>query len=113
MPRFALGVTLISGIMKVINPVTQAPPLYSDPGDFRSDGFLGKCCSNALYSRPPIEGVAKFKGSAELAKIANDEKAGLVNNRHPQGFLSTVGSLPMNDIDATLKELDRVPAISE
>jgi predicted TIM-barrel fold metal-dependent hydrolase len=56
---------------------------------------------------PPIEAVAGFKDSAELAKIANNEMAELVS-KYPQRFIAAVGSLPMNNVDAAIKELDRV-----
>ena len=56
---------------------------------------------------PPIEAVAEFKDSAELAKIANNEMAELVS-KYPQRFIAAVGSLPMNNVDAAIKELDRV-----
>jgi aminocarboxymuconate-semialdehyde decarboxylase len=56
---------------------------------------------------PPIEAIAGPKESAELARIANDEMAELVS-KHPQRFIAAVGSLPMNNVEAALKELDRV-----
>lgn len=56
---------------------------------------------------PPIEAVAGIKNSAELARIANDEIAELVA-KYPRRFVGAVGSLPMNNVDAALKELERV-----
>jgi len=46
------------------------------------------------------------KASVEFARRANDEIGGLVN-RHPDRFAAGVASLPMTDVDAALKELDR------
>jgi len=55
---------------------------------------------------PPIEAVAPPGASADLARLANDEMAALVA-RHPDRFPGFVASLPMNDPDAALAELDR------
>lgn len=55
---------------------------------------------------PPIEAVAGPEKSPELARIANDELAALVA-AHPNRFLAAVAGLPLNDVDATLRELDR------
>ncbi len=46
------------------------------------------------------------RDKVELAKIANDEMAELVF-KHPDRFVAAVASLPMNDMDAALKEVDR------
>jgi predicted TIM-barrel fold metal-dependent hydrolase len=55
---------------------------------------------------PPVEDVAEPKEAVELARIANDEMARLVN-KHPDRFPAAVACLPMNDMDAALKEMDR------
>jgi predicted TIM-barrel fold metal-dependent hydrolase len=59
---------------------------------------------------PAIETVCGPKDAVELATIANDEMAELVA-KYPDRFVAAVASLPMNDINATLKEVDR--AITE
>jgi len=56
---------------------------------------------------PAIEAFAGPNDSAELARIANDEMAELVA-KYPNRFVGAVGSLPMNNVDAALKELHRV-----
>ncbi len=61
-------------------------------------------------SIPPVEDVASPKVAAELARLANDEMAELVN-KYPDRFLSAVACLPMNNMDAVLREVDR--AITE
>jgi predicted TIM-barrel fold metal-dependent hydrolase len=58
----------------------------------------------------PVENVAGPKEAAELARIANDEMAELVA-KYPDRFAAAVACLPMNDMDAALKEVDR--AITE
>lgn len=55
---------------------------------------------------PPIEEVVDPKEAVELSKIANDELAELVT-KYPQRFAAAVACLPMNNIDAALKETDR------
>ena len=55
---------------------------------------------------PPIEFVESLQDAADLAKIANDGMAELVA-RNPDRFVAAVASLPMNDVDASLKEIDR------
>lgn len=55
---------------------------------------------------PPIENVFGPKDAVELAKMANDEMAELVA-KYPDRFIAAIACLPMNDIDAALKETDR------
>jgi len=59
---------------------------------------------------PPIEGIADPETAADLARIANDEMAELVL-KHPDRFVAAAACLPMNNMDAALKEADR--AINE
>jgi len=55
---------------------------------------------------PPAHDVVRSKDAAELSKIANDEMAELVT-KYPERFVSAVACLPMTDMDAALKEVDR------
>jgi len=55
---------------------------------------------------PPLESIADSKQSVELAKMANDEMAELVF-KYPDRFAAAVASLPFNNVDASLKEIDR------
>lgn len=57
-------------------------------------------------SRVPLEKYAKPKDAVELASIANDELAEIVSY-HPDKFFAAVACLPMNDVDASLEEIDR------
>jgi uncharacterized protein len=54
---------------------------------------------------PAIESLGDPSLSAELAELANDELAELVRS-HPERFPAFVAGLPMNDVDATLAEVD-------
>lgn len=55
---------------------------------------------------PGIEEIAGPKKAVDLAKLANDEMAELVH-KHPDRFPAAVAALPLNNMDAALKEADR------
>jgi predicted TIM-barrel fold metal-dependent hydrolase len=55
---------------------------------------------------PPVEFVGGPDLGLELCKIANDEIAELVA-KYPDRFVAGVASIPMNDMDAAMKETDR------
>ena len=54
----------------------------------------------------PLETFAEPADAVELAKIANEELAELIDH-YPDKFVAGVACLPMNDIDAALAEADR------
>lgn len=56
--------------------------------------------------QPPIETVADPTKAVELAKLANDGMADLVK-QYPTKFVGALAALPMNNMEAALKELDR------
>ncbi len=55
---------------------------------------------------PPLEEMPDAEKSPEMAKVANDGLAELCE-KHPDRFIAFIAAMPMNKIDATLKELDR------
>jgi aminocarboxymuconate-semialdehyde decarboxylase len=57
-------------------------------------------------ANPPLELVAGPDQTADLARLANDELAE-VCRKHPDRFPTFIAALPMNDIDASLAEIDR------
>lgn len=59
---------------------------------------------------PPLEYVVTAADAVELAKMANDEMAELVA-KYPNRFVAAAACLPMNNIEAALKEAER--AITE
>jgi aminocarboxymuconate-semialdehyde decarboxylase len=61
-------------------------------------------------ANPPLELVASAERTPELARIANDSLAEIVH-KHADRFPAFIASLPLNNIDATLAEIDR--AITE
>ena len=57
-------------------------------------------------ANPPIELLGPPDATPELARMANDGLAELTR-RHPERFPAFIASLPMNDVDAALREIDR------
>lgn len=54
----------------------------------------------------PLETLVSPADAPELARLNNDEMAGLVD-KYPDKFLAAVALLPQNNIDAAQKELER------
>ncbi len=57
-------------------------------------------------ANPPLDTLVSPEGAAELARIANDEMAELLI-KFPQKFYTAAACVPMNNIEAALKEIDR------
>lgn len=55
---------------------------------------------------PAIEQIADPNKSVDLAKLANDELANLVI-KYPDRFIAAIAVLPMNNLDASIKEIER------
>jgi len=55
---------------------------------------------------PNVESITEPKDTVEICRIANDEMADLIT-RYPDRFVGAIASLPMNDIDAALREAER------
>lgn len=55
---------------------------------------------------PPLEYAVDATDAVDLARLANDEMAGLVQ-KHPDRFAAGIASLPMNDVDAAIRETER------
>lgn len=56
---------------------------------------------------PPIDRLGPPGVTRDLARLANDELAALVAT-HPDRFLGAFGGLPLNDPDASVRELERL-----
>lgn len=86
--------------------IETLPTLFDLEHRFRiMDKFKGLMQVLTLSS-PPVEGIADSEKAVDLAKLANDEMAELVL-KYPDRFAAAVACLPMNNMDATLKEVDR------
>ena len=57
-------------------------------------------------TNPAVETVLEPPEAVELAQLVNDELAELIV-KYPDRFVGAVACLPMNDMDAALKEADR------
>jgi uncharacterized protein len=57
-------------------------------------------------ANPPLDVFVNPDEAAELARIANDELAEIVE-AHPDKFIAGVACVPMNNIDAALEEASR------
>jgi uncharacterized protein len=57
-------------------------------------------------ANPPLELLGPPDQTPDLARLANDGLAELCRF-HPERFPTFIASLPMNNIDATLREIDR------
>src|SRR5678810_756211 len=57
-------------------------------------------------ANPPIEQLGGPELTPQVARIANDGLAELVS-RHPQRFPGFIASMPANNVEACLDEIDR------
>ncbi len=57
-------------------------------------------------ANPPIEALGPPEKTPELARIANDGLAEICR-RHPDRFPAFIASMPMNNVDACVREADR------
>ncbi|MGH2364420.1 MAG: amidohydrolase family protein [Chloroflexota bacterium] len=82
-------------------------PMHDMNARFRlMDQVPGGCQQVITMCVPPIEQVATGPTGADLARLANDTMAELVQ-RHPDRFRGFAAALPMDSLDAAVRELDR------
>lgn len=55
---------------------------------------------------PPLDAVVSKEDGVELAKLVNDEMAELTV-KYPDRIVGAIGTLPMHDMDAALREAER------
>lgn len=73
---------------------------------FRIMDRYGDYVQVLTLSSPPIEAMGTPEETPELARLANDGMAQLVE-KYPDRFPGFVASLPMNNPEAALREMDR------
>ena len=73
---------------------------------FRVMDEFGEYCQVLSLPLPPLEALAGPDKSPELARMVNDGFADLCR-KHPARFPSFIASLPMNNLEESLKEADR------
>jgi uncharacterized protein len=89
------------------NMLGPCVPLYDMDTRFRiMDKFPEVVQVLTIGPVPPIEYFANERQTVELAKMANDEMAELCL-KYRDRFVAAIALLPMNNIDAALKETDR------
>ncbi len=55
---------------------------------------------------PPLEEIVPAREAVDMARLCNDEMAEVVA-KYPDKFVAAVANLPLNDIDASVKEAER------
>ncbi|MFC1942695.1 amidohydrolase family protein [Chloroflexota bacterium] len=92
--------------MLTADKVTTTPPLFDLDYRFRIMDKYEGLVQVLTLGWPAVEEVADAKKSVDLAKLANDEMAKLVE-KYPERFVGAIACLPINNIEASLKEADR------
>ena len=88
--------------------VREVPTLYDLDARFRMmDGFGDGYRQVLSMPNPPPEAMAGPDVTPELVRIGNDGLAELVD-KHPDRFAGFTAHLPMNNVDATVAEIERV-----
>lgn len=82
------------------------PQLWDLEGRFRIMDKYDGLVQVLTLAAPPVEAIVDSEKAVTLAKLANDEMAELVA-KYPDRFVAAVACLPMNNIEASLQELDR------
>jgi aminocarboxymuconate-semialdehyde decarboxylase len=81
--------------------------LYDMDLRFRAmDPFGDEYVQVLTLATPPLEQVASGQALVDLARLANDHMAELCQ-RHPDRFVGFAAALPMEDVDASIVELER------
>src|SRR5687767_1502770 len=86
--------------------VREIPAMVDLDLRFRMMDQFGDYVQVLSLAAPPIEALASPADSPALATLANDTMAEIVA-RHPDRFPGFIASMPMNDVDAALGEIDR------
>ena len=86
--------------------VQNIPSIHDLDARFRVMDEFGEYCQFLSLPSPPLEAMAASDKSPEMARMANDGLAELVG-RYPDRFIGFTASLPLNNPEESLKELDR------
>ncbi len=86
--------------------VREIPSMVDLDVRFRMMDQFGDYVQVLSLAAPPIEALAPPAESGALARLANDTMAETVA-RHPDRFPGFIASVPMNNPDAALQEIDR------
>ena len=86
--------------------VSNIPTLTDLDARFRVMDEFGEYRQVLSMPAPPLEVIAAPDKSPELARVANDGLAELVA-KYPDRFIAFAASLPMNNPDAAVREMER------
>lgn len=86
--------------------VESTPPLFDLEKRFRLMDRYEGLVQILTLGAPPVEAVANAKNSVDLSRLANDEMAEIVF-KYPDRFPAAVACLPMNNMDAAIRETER------
>jgi predicted TIM-barrel fold metal-dependent hydrolase len=89
-----------------VEMVDVLPTMYDMEQRFRVMDKTEGLMQVLTVSLPPIETISDKKKAIALSRLANDEMAELVS-KYPDRFAAAIASLPMNDMEAALREVDR------
>ena len=86
--------------------VREIPSMVDLDVRFRMMDLFGDYVQVLSLAAPPLEALGAADASPELARLANDGMAEIVS-RHPDRFPAFIASMPMNNVDAAVREIDR------
>jgi predicted TIM-barrel fold metal-dependent hydrolase len=84
----------------------RRPVLTDNDERLKKMAEFGDITQVLSVAMPPVEEVVGPVEAAELARISNDEMAELVS-RHPDKYITAIANVPLNNMDAALKETER------
>ena len=106
-PAYFARMTEISGRGAYMQKRIREIPVMVDLDlRFRMMDQFGDYVQVLSLAAPPIEALAAPADSPALARLANDSMAEIVS-KHPDRFPAFIASLPMNDVVASVAELER------
>jgi uncharacterized protein len=89
--------------------IREDPALTDLDARWRVMDQFGDYSQVVTLAVPPLEELGGPRAALDLARLANDEVAGLVG-KYPDRFAGFTAALPMDDPDAAAAELDRAMA---
>jgi uncharacterized protein len=95
-----------SGPKDIGKRVREAATIVDLDARFRVMDEFGEYCQVLSLPLPPLESLAGPDQSPVLARMVNDGFAELCQ-RYPERFPSFIASLPMNNLEESLKEAER------
>jgi aminocarboxymuconate-semialdehyde decarboxylase len=97
--------TLVPGHV-ALSAFPEQPTLWDVDARLAMMDEFGELQHVLSLANPPIEMLGTPDKTPELARIANDGLAELCR-RHPDRFPAFIASMPMNNVDACIREADR------